>query len=208
MSIELLTAFIAACAILAVIPGPNWSLFMANGTSHGIRAALTTVAGTTTGNALLVATAIAGMSAAIAILAEWFDWIRLAGAAYLIWIGYKHVRTALMPKSNAPEHPDLPRHRWYWQGLAVSLSNPKVLLFLGAFFPQFLDRTASFPAALQLAILGATFMIVTTAIDTAFAFAAGSAQFWFTRKRKQAANGISGLLLIAGGVWLATAQRS
>lgn len=208
MSIELLTAFVAACALLAVIPGPNWSLFMANGTSHGMRAALTTVAGTTTGNALLVGVAIAGMSAAIAILAEWFDWVRLAGAAYLVWIGFKHVRAALTPEDSTCELPELPRRRWYWQGLAVSLSNPKVLLFLGAFFPQFLDRTASFPAALQLAILGVTFMIVTTAIDAAFAFAAGSAQFWFTRKRKQAANGISGILLMVGGVWLATAQRS
>jgi threonine/homoserine/homoserine lactone efflux protein len=207
MSVELLTAFIAACAVLSVIPGPNWSMFMANGTTYGVRAALMTVAGTTTGNFILVAIAIAGMSAAIAILAEWFDLVRLAGAAYLVWIGYKHLRAAFVPMGNAPEIA-IPRRKWYLQGLAVSVSNPKVLLFLGAFFPQFLDPAASFPAWLQLAILGAIFMIVTTVIDAAFAFAAGSAQIWFTRKRKQAANGISGVLLMIGGLWLATAQRS
>ncbi|HKJ62289.1 MAG TPA: LysE family translocator [Hyphomicrobiales bacterium] len=207
MSIELLTAFIAACALLSVFPGPNWSLFMANGTKYGIRAALTTVAGTTTGNALLVGIAIAGMSAAITILAEWFDWVRLAGAAYLVWIGYKHLRSAFRPEDDTSEIP-VARRRWYLQGLAVSLSNPKVLLFLGAFFPQFLDPAGRFSAPLQLVILGATFMIVTTTIDAAFAFAAGSAQIWFTKKRKQTANGISGILLMAGGVWLATVRRS
>lgn len=207
MSFELLTAFIAACAVLALVPGPNWSLFMANGTTHGIPAALMTVAGTTTGNAILVSIAIAGMSAAVAILAEWFDWVRMAGAAYLVWIGYRHIRDALNPPVLDPDI-SLPRRRWYWQGLAVSLSNPKVLLFLGAFFPQFVNETATFSIALQLAILGLTFMIVTTAIDATFAIAAGSAQIWFTKKRKQAANGISGIFLMLGGLWLATAQRS
>lgn len=207
MNTELLTAFIAACALLAVIPGPNWSMFMANGTAYGVRAAMMTVAGTTTGNLILVSIATAGMSAAVALLAEWFDWVRLAGAAYLVWIGYKHIRAAFTSEDDASETP-IPRRRWYWQGLAVSLSNPKVLLFLGAFFPQFLDTSASFPAWLQLAILGVIFMIVVTVIDAAFAFAAGSAQIWFTRKRKQAANGVSGLMLMVGGLWLATAQRS
>ncbi|MBX2804578.1 MAG: LysE family translocator [Hyphomicrobiales bacterium] len=207
MNVELLTAFIAACALLAVIPGPNWSIFMANGAAHGVSAALMTVAGTTTGNFLLVAIVIAGMSAAIAILAEWFDWVRLAGAAYMVWIVYKHLRAAFASRGDTADIA-VPRSRWYWQGLAVSLSNPKVLLFLGAFFPQFLDPAASFPAWLQLAVLGVTFMFVTTAIDAAIAFAAGSAQFWFTRKRRQAANGVSGILLMIGGVWLATARQS
>lgn len=207
MSIELYAAFVAACVVLSITPGPNMSLFIANGTAYGVGAALATVAGTATGNSALVAIAIVGMSAAVLVMAEWFDFVRWIGALYLIWLGVNQLRLLAKPPA-ASDLPPPARSRWYWQGLAVSLSNPKVLLFLGAFFPQFLDQAAAFPAAVQLAILGVTFIAVTTAIDGAFAFAAGSAQSWFTEKRRRAANGISGLLLIGGGIYLATMRRA
>ncbi len=207
MSVELYAGFIAACIILSVTPGPNMSLFLANGSAHGVPAALSTVAGTATGNSLLVFIATAGMSAAVMIMAEWFDWVRWAGAIYLVWLGIQQLRLCANPDGAAHALPPS-RGRCYWQGLAVSLSNPKVVLFLGALFPQFLDQGASWPLAFQLAILGASFITVTTLIDGAFAFAAGSAQSWFNRKRQRAANGLSGLLLIGGGVYLATMRRA
>lgn len=207
MSSHLYGAFVLACIVLSITPGPNMSLFLANGTAHGVTAALATVAGTASGNLLLVIIAIAGMSAAIAIMADWFEVVRWAGAIYLIWLGVNQLRLwwrhDSSPAGIAPR-----RSRWYWQGLAVSLSNPKVLLFLGAFFPQFLDYGAAFSPGLQLALLGLTFIAVTTLIDGSLAFAAGLAQSWFTDRRLRAANGISGLLLICGGLWLATARRA
>jgi threonine/homoserine/homoserine lactone efflux protein len=207
MSSHVYGAFVLACIVLSITPGPNMSLFIANGAAHGVTAALSTVAGTASGNLLLVVIAMAGMSAAIAIMAGWFEAVRWAGAIYLIWLGLRQLRLCLWPDPAAPSNAPR-RSRWYWQGLAVSLSNPKVVLFLGAFVPQFLDNSADFPPGLQLAVLGATFIAVTTLIDGVLAFAAGSAQSWFNDERRRAANGLSGLLLICGGLWLSTARRA
>jgi homoserine/homoserine lactone efflux protein len=147
MSIELYGAFVLACILLALTPGPNMSLFIANGTAHGTRAALLTVLGATLGLGVLVALATIGMTSAMAIMAEWFDVIRWGGAAYLAWLGIGRLRAAF---AAAPLEPvAAPADgRYIWQGALVSLSNPKVLLFLGAFFPQFINPAA--PIAPQL----------------------------------------------------------
>ncbi len=88
----------------------------------------------------------------------------------------------------------------------MSLSNPKVLLFLGAFFPQFIDPANS--AGPQLALLAVTFVLTIAAVDCVVASAAGSARAWFTAQRRRVAEGVSGILLVCGGLWLAAARRA
>src|SRR5919109_1082681 len=86
----------------------------------------------------------------------WSAWVRFAGAAYLVWLG---VRLVLFPVEgiHADEPPPPPRGGFFLQGLLVLLSNPKVLVFFGAFIPQFMDMEKDhFP---QVALLGATFMV-------------------------------------------------
>ena len=156
MSIELYLAFFLACVVLAVTPGPNMSLYIANGTAHGVRAALMTVLGASLGLSLLVALATIGMTSAMTLMAEWFDLIRWAGAAYLAWLGIGRLRAAFA--GEASEIAGAPRRgRHFWQGLAVALSHPKVLLFLGGFFPQFIDPAA--PVVPQLALMAITFVL-------------------------------------------------
>jgi threonine/homoserine/homoserine lactone efflux protein len=205
MSIELYGAFVLACILLALTPGPNMSLFIANGTAHGTRAALLTVFGATLGLSLLVALATIGMTSAMAVMAEWFDWVRWIGAAYLVWLGIGRLRAAFAaPMAEAPV---APRHgRYIWQGALVSLSNPKVLLFLGAFFPQFIDPSA--PVAPQLTLLAVTFVVMLAGVDSCLAMAVGAAQGWFNERRRRVADGISGMLLVGGGLWLAIMRRS
>lgn len=205
MSLELYGAFVLACIVLAITPGPNMSLFIANGTAHGMRPALLTVLGASLGLSLLVALATIGMTSAMAVMAEWFDVVRWLGAAYLAWLGTGRLRAALVP---APlETVEAPRGgRYVWQGAMVSLSNPKVLLFLVAFFPQFIDPAA--PVAPQLALLAVTFIMAIAAVDTCLAMAVGAAQGWFTARRRRFADGISGVMLLCGGLWLAVARRS
>jgi homoserine/homoserine lactone efflux protein len=205
MSIELYGAFVLACILLALTPGPNMSLFIANGTAHGTRAALLTVLGATLGLGVLVALATIGMTSAMAIMAEWFDVIRWGGAAYLAWLGIGRLRAAF---AAAPLEPvAAPADgRYIWQGALVSLSNPKVLLFLGAFFPQFINPAA--PIAPQLTLLAVTFVVALAGVDSCLALAVGAAKGWFTARRRRFADGISGVLLLGGGLWLAVARRS
>jgi len=206
MSIQLYGAFVLACFVLAITPGPNMSLFIANGASHGVRAALLTVIGSSVGLSILVAAAALGMTASMRFIADWFDILRWVGAAYLVWLGISRLRVALSTASDADELPPASRGRWFWQGAAVSLSNPKVLLFLGAFFPQFIDPAS--PAGPQLALLSVTFVLTIAAVDCAVASAAGSARVWFTSQRRRVAEGISGVLLLGAGFWLAAARRA
>lgn len=206
MSIYLYSAFVLACIVLAVTPGPNMALFMANSAAYGTKAALLTVLGSATGLAFLVAAATLGMSSIMVFVAEWFDIIRWIGAAYLVWLGIKRLRTALRQRLLDAVAAPPRRGRWYWQGAAASLANPKVLLFLGAFFPQFID--ASLPAGPQLTLLAVTFVITVASVDSMVVLAFGSAKSWIAGRHRRFAEGFSGFLLICGGLWLATARRA
>lgn len=205
MSIELYSAFILACIVLALTPGPNMALFIGNGTAYGTRAALLTVLGNMFGLTILVAFATLGMTSIMTVMSQGFDLIRWAGAAYLVWLGYGRLRAAF---STQPDEPAVTprRGRYVWQGAAVSLSNPKVLLFLGALFPQFVDPASALGP--QLALLAATFVVVVAGVDFLLALAVGAARGWFTLRRRKIADGISGAFLIGGGLWLALARRA
>lgn len=205
MTIEVLLAFVAATALLALTPGPSMSLIIANGASYGARAGLLNVAGNSLGLGILVAAVVLGMSSAMALVAEWFDWVRWIGAAYLVWLGVSKLRRVLASNALPPEMPASGK-RWFWQGFAVALSNPKVLLFLGAFFPQFINVSA--PVGAQLMILGIAFIVTLTVIDSGMALLAGRARTWLTASRWRLMDGVTGSLLIAGGVWLAVQKRA
>jgi threonine/homoserine/homoserine lactone efflux protein len=207
MSIYLYGAFVFACVALAITPGPNMALFLANSAAHGTRAALITLVGSSLGLAILVALAAFGMTSLMAFVAEWFDIIRWIGAAYLIWLGVSRLREAwAMKPDDVIVAAPAARGKWFFQGFATSLSNPKVLLFLGAFLPQFIVPTAA--VGPQLALLGVTFVAVIAMVDMMTVLAFGSARSWLMGSRRRFAEGFSGLLLVFGGVWLATMRRA
>ena len=156
MSLELYLAFVVACVVLAMVPGPTVTVLIANGLKHGTRAALITLLGTQLGLAVVIAIVGLGLTTLMATMGYWFDWLRLAGAAYLIWIGIGMLRAKgglAVEGATAP-----PRGGFFLQGLLVLLSNPKVLVFFGAFIPQFVDMKGDHFS--QVALLGATFMVV------------------------------------------------
>jgi len=207
MSPEILAAFIAACILLGLTPGPNMSLIVANTLSNGLYAGLTTLAGTTTGLALLVAAAAAGMGSMMVLMSAWFDVIRWVGALYLVYLGARQLwlfrrRRILgadaLPLSSRPGS-------WYAQGLLVSLSNPKVILFLGAFLPQFVDATRD--PVWQLSVLAALFVAVLVAVDVGYTLAVATARARFDRARLAFLDGAAGLLLLMGGLALAMVRR-
>ena len=207
MSIYLYSAFVLACIVLAITPGPNMALFLANSAAHGTRAALITLIGSSTGLAILVAFAALGMTSLMAFVAEWFDIIRWIGAAYLVWLGISRLRMAWrMEADDIIVAPPAAHGKWFFQGFATSLSNPKVLLFLGAFLPQFIVPTAA--VGPQLALLSVTFVAVIAMVDTMTVLLFGSARSLLMGSRRRFTEGFSGMLLIFGGVWLATMRRT
>ncbi|MCK1421037.1 LysE family translocator [Bradyrhizobium sp. 180] len=200
MSMQAYLAFVAACIALALLPGPIVTLVIANGLRHGTRAALTNVAGAQAGLAIVIGIVAVGLTSLMATMGYWFDWVRFAGAAYLVWLGIKLIWTPVDGVDvDAPPPP--PRGGFFLQGFLVLLSNPKVLVFFGAFIPQFMDM--NHPHFPQVALLGATFMVTAVMTDALYAIAAGRARKFFSARRTRMMSRISGGFMIGGGIWLA-----
>ena len=191
-------AFALASVALVVVPGPTVTVIVANSLRHGARAGLLNVAGTQIGLAGMIVVLAVGLSAVVEALGWAFDWLRLLGAAYLVWLGVKMWRSdgRLAERDARPLGGS-----FFWQGFVVIWSNPKALFFLGAFLPQFIDPQRS--AAAQVVLMGLTFMAVATLIDGAYALVAGRAGSWLTRGNVRLVERLSGTFLIGGGLWLA-----
>src|SRR5262245_57021270 len=141
---------------------------------------------------------VVGLSSIIATMGIWFDWLRLIGAAYLIWIGWKLLRSSGgIEQAAAPR----PRGGFLLQGFLVLLGNPKALLWFGAFIPQFVDPAGDY--VWQVVLLGVTAMAVAAISDGAYAVLAGGARRVLSQQRMRLVSRISGLCLIGGGAWLA-----
>jgi threonine/homoserine/homoserine lactone efflux protein len=198
MSLHVYFAFVAACIALALLPGPIVTLVIANGLRHGTRAALTNIAGVQAGLAIVIGIVAIGLTSLMATMGYWFDWVRFAGAAYLVWLGIRLIRSPVAAvEAEAPP----PRGGFFLQGFLVALSNPKVLVFFGAFIPQFMDMTKDHVS--QVALLGVTFMATAAMTDAIYALLAGRARVFFSARRTRLLSRVSGGFRIGGGIWLA-----
>jgi threonine/homoserine/homoserine lactone efflux protein len=139
-------------------------------------------------------------------MSTWFDAVRWAGAIYLVYLGAVAL-WRLRGTVAREQEIVLPavRGHWYLQGLAVSLSNPKVILFLGAFLPQFVDVHAD-PVG-QLAVLAVLFVVVLAAVDVATTFAVAKARASFGARQMRFLDGLAGVFLLMGGLALAVMRR-
>jgi len=202
MNWELFAAFLLITAVLVITPGPIVTLVIATGAREGMRAALTTVVGTTLGNALLLAAIAFGLSWGVRNAATLFEILRWIGAAYLIWLGIQAWRHA--GETGAAS---LPRgHVHVWRGFAVALSNPKTIAFFTAFLPQFVDP--GLPVEPQLALMCTVSVVLAAISDSGWAVAAGLGRAWFMQSwRAKLLGRLSGVALIGGGVWLSLARR-
>jgi threonine/homoserine/homoserine lactone efflux protein len=199
MPLDLYIGYILACALIAVIPGPTVTVIVANSLKHGTRAGLLNVAGTQLGLALMMLTLVVGLTSVIAAMGWLFDWLRYAGAAYLVWLGWKLLRS---PESlTQVEATSAPRGGFFLQGFLVLMANPKALLFFGAFIPQFIDPKGNYVA--QIVLLGVTAMAVALLSDGAYAVLTGRAGAFLSRRRVRWISRASGACLIGGGIWLA-----
>jgi len=198
-------AYIAACIVIVIVPGPSVTLIFANSLRAGTAAGLMNVAGTQAGLLIMLGVLAAGLSVVVNNLATLFDAVRLVGAAYLVWLGIKMWRSDGTLSVDAGLDTKKTLWGYFLQGLFVLLSNPKVLLFFGAFIPQFIDPARN--PLLQTLVLGVTFMLVATLLDSAYAIVAGRAGSLLSRHKIRIMERVSGTALVGGGIWLALSRR-
>jgi threonine/homoserine/homoserine lactone efflux protein len=196
MTLEIYIAYVLACFLIAIVPGPTVTVIIANSLAHGTRAGLLNVAGTQIGLGLMMAILVVGLSSVIAAMGWLFDWLRIAGAIYLAWLGWKLLRTPDFSGGNA--RLDKPRGGFLLQGFLVIMANPKALLWFGAFIPQFIDPKGNYVT--QIILLGLTAMAVALVSDGAYAVLTGRAGTWLSRSRIELVARLSGAFLVGGGV--------
>ena len=201
MNWELFTGFLLLTIVLVLTPGPIVTLVISTGATKGVRAALVTVAGTSSGNAVLIAAIALGLTWVLHNAVWLFELLRWAGAAYLVYLGTQAWRKAGVPK---PAFEDDQVH--FWRGCLVALANPKTIAFFTAFLPQFVDP--ALPAAYQLWVMCSVTVLVAALSDSCWAVASGFGRAWFMHPARAKLLGrISGMTLIGGGIWLSLARR-
>lgn len=171
--------YLTAVFGLSLTPGPNGLLALTHGALYGHRRTLWTVTGGMLGFVLLMALSMFGLAALLKASAHALLILKWVGAAYLIWLGIQLWRSPplhLTPLESAVPRPGVQLFR---QGLLSALSNPKVILFFGAFLPQFLDPSRSL--WLQFAIMAATFAVVEGLVEYLLARTAQRTRPWLER---------------------------
>jgi homoserine/homoserine lactone efflux protein len=199
MTLQTWIAFCVAAGALAFVPGPTVTVIIANSLRHGARAGLLNVLGTQVGVAIWLAIAALGLGAAVQLMGVYFDLLRYVGAAYLVWLGIKLLRSKgdLAVATNRAR----PYGSFFLQGFIVIMSNPKMLVLFGALIPPFIRPGPDYTG--QLLTLGLTFAGIALIGDSAYALAAGRAGRWLSRSRVRTIEVVSGLCLSVGGLWLA-----
>jgi homoserine/homoserine lactone efflux protein len=206
IEMDLYITFVLATALLILMPGPIVTITVANSLAYGTRHGLRTVIGTSSATTLLLIVGGFGMASAFTLLAEWFEWLRWFGAAYLVFLGAQQWRAkpVILGDENT--------RAWskkgiFWQGFVISIANPKTILFYAAFFPQFMDPARD--AGPQLLALSVTFLIIATTLDSCYALLCGRLRpLLADAKRARIRNRIAGGLMMGTGLVLALARKS
>ena len=206
MSLQTFSIFLPACFAINMAFGPNNVLSLSNGARDGVRASVLASSGRIVAFAIMIAIAGLGLGALLLASQTLFTAIKLAGAAYLVWIGVKLIRSgpSLVIEEEGVARP-VSLARLTKQEFWVAAGNPKAILVFTAFFPQFVDRGAY---ATSFAILGATFLLLELVAIVIYAalgarlrsLSRGARGFtWFNR--------VSGALMIGFGVMLTFVRR-
>lgn len=202
-----LAGFVAAALVVLIIPGPAVLYILARSLGQGRRAGLVSVLGLSAGALVHVAAATAGLSAILLASASAFTVVKMLGAGYLIYLGFRTLLVRAAAAGPAVAAPTSMR-RIFADGVLVSVLNPKIALFFLAFLPQFVDAGRG-PVPPQILGLGLLYVALALVTDSAYAVVAGTLR---QRIRGRTMEGplpryASGLLYIGLGVGTAIAGR-
>jgi threonine/homoserine/homoserine lactone efflux protein len=206
MSIEHWLAFVAASAVLLIIPGPTILTVISYSVAQGRRANVPLVAAVALGDSTALLVSLLGLGALLASSAFWFTLIKWAGGLYLLWLGIKLLRAGVSAAELVAPEASSSRWKLFANTYLVTALNPKGIVFFVAFLPQFLSPAAA--VAPQLWVLAISFVVMATLNATLYAVFAGSARRLLASPRAQKRfNLAGGSLLSAAGVWALLAKR-
>ena len=206
MHFEPWLAFVAASALLLIIPGPTILTVISYSIAHGRRANVPLVIAVTLGDSTALALSLLGLGALLSASAFWFTMVKWAGGMYLLYLGIKLLRAgasaAELPMARPPES----RWRLFANTYLVTALNPKGIVFFVAFLPQFIDPAAD--TTRQLWVLASTFVTLAALNATLYAVFAASARKALSSPRAQRRFQFGGgTLLSAAGLWALLAKR-
>jgi threonine/homoserine/homoserine lactone efflux protein len=188
--------FLLLAAVVICTPGPDTALTIRNTLLGGRGNGLRTAQGVAAGQALWTLAASAGIAALVAASQPVFTAVRIAGAAYLIWLGLQALTAAM--RGRAPEHGPRGSAAGFRQGLLSNLANPKMAVFFTSLLPQFGTGFG------ELLALGLVFAAMTLAWLSGYALAVGRTRALLVRGRvRRALDAITGLALVTFGARLA-----
>lgn len=196
--------FLAASVVIAVTPGPGAMLSVATGLRHGYPSALRAIVGLETALLVQLTVVALGLGAVLAASATAFLIVKIAGAAYLVWLGIRKWREAA---ATAPDEasPDA-AGRYYLQGVLVNLTNPKAIVFMVALVPQFVDLHA--PQWPQFLAIAATMVATDTVVMSGYALLAGRCRRWLRDGQAlRLQNRVFGGMFVTAGAMLAASSR-
>ena len=173
-STELLIAFFATTAVFAYIPGPAMLYAAAQTIARGRWSGLMAALGIHLGGYVHVLAAAAGLSILFHAVPTLYVIVKLAGAAYLVWLGVSLFRARSNGDPTPPGIEPKSGRRAFFESVTVEVLNPKTAIFFVAFLPQFVDAYAAFPVWLQLAILGTVVNLMFSSADIVCVFLAGA----------------------------------
>lgn len=206
MSIQLWLAFVAASAVMLVIPGPTILTVISYSMAHGRRANVPLVAAVALGDSTALVVSLLGLGALLATSAFWFTVVKWAGGLYLLYLGFKLLRAGVSPAQLAAPAAPGSRLRLFANTYLVTALNPKGIVFFVAFLPQFISPAAA--VGPQLWVLAVTFVCMATLNATLYAVFAASARKALASARAQRRfNFAGGSLLSAAGIWALLARQ-
>ena len=206
MSLQLWLAYVAASAVLLVIPGPTILTVISYSVAHGRKANIPLVAAVALGDSTALVLSLVGLGGLLAASAFWFTVVKWAGGLYLVYLGIKLLWAGASGSGPALEAAPSSALRLFLNTYAVTALNPKGIIFFMAFLPQFLVPAE--PVAPQLWLLAVTFVALATLNATLYAVFAGAARRLLASPRAQRRFNLSGgALLCAAGTWALLARR-
>ncbi|MET3463083.1 homoserine/homoserine lactone efflux protein [Variovorax atrisoli] len=210
MDLHVWLAFLVASCVIAVSPGSGAVLSMSHGLSYGVRRTTATIVGLQLGLAVILLVAGLGVGAVLTASASAFLVVKVVGACYLLWLGWRQWRAPVAKiEGDAAEaaEPDLSASQRVLRGFLTNVTNPKGIVFMAAVLPQFIQPTR--PLWLQLLVLLATTVMVDVTVMHGYAWLAARLQGMLRSVRaRRAQNRVFGGVLMAMGAMLFMFKRS
>jgi len=206
MNIEMWLGFVVASSIVLTLPGPTILIVIGYSITHGKRAHLPLLAAVTLADIVVVGGSLLGLGALLSTSAFWFTVVKWIGGLYLLYLGISLLRSgASSVKISETKTPDS-RWKLFVNTFIVTTLNPKTIVFILAFMPQFINPVTN--TSSQLWVLAITFIVLATAIVAVYAvFASSASSFLSSARTQRHFNNAGGSMLLIAGIWTLFAKR-